>query len=445
MVPIVMFGWILVSIVAFGKKEPRDAIIIVVVGGVLFLPMYAFKLPGIPEYTKVTAIAYCLLIGEFSCGQRRQHPVTRSSLDLPMVVWCFISPIATSLSNGLGLYNGVSNAIMNFLTWGVFYWMGRRYFSDATSMRKLTLAIVVGGLMYFPLMAFEVRMSPQLSRMVYGFFPHSFLQHMRYGSFRPIVFMQHGLMVALWSAVSAISAYWLWRSRTVVTLMSFPMSLLTMVMIVGTILCKSVGALILMAVGLASFSFFKKSGSTRLFKVMLLLSLFYISFRISNILPISTIESTLEKYFDAERVQSALMRMTEEDLFGARAMLRPILGWGGYQRGWPIDPDTGQKLIGMVDALWIMLFSSFGLLGLISAFLSLGIGPWKVLREYARRKTSPGIDGDPIPIDGIILSLVVTLYILDSLLNAMHNPVYILCAGALVSYSLSLRGSKHGA
>jgi len=443
MVPLVMFGWILVSIIAFGKREPRDAIIIVVVGGVLFLPMYSFKIPGVPEYNKVSAIAFSLLIGELIHGQKRLFPMARSSLDLPMIIWCFISPVATSLSNGLGLYNGVSSAVMNYLTWGVFYWMGRRYFTDDASLRKLTLAIIVGGLIYFPLMAFEVRMSPQLSRIVYGFFPHSFLQHMRYGSFRPIVFMQHGLMVALWSAVSAVSAYWLWRSGEVVKLMNIPMALITMVMIVGTILCKSAGALILMVVGLVSFTIYKKSKSTRIFKIMLLLTVLYVSFRISNILPIATIEATLERYFDAERVQSALMRMTEEDLFGARALLRPILGWGGYQRGWPIDPDTGQMLIGMVDALWIMLFSSFGLLGLGSAFLSLGIGPWKVFREYSRRKTAPLIDDEMLPIDWIIIGLVVTLYILDSLLNAMHNPVYILCAGALVSYSLSFRGSKH--
>jgi hypothetical protein len=350
-----------------------------------------------------------------------------------MIIWCFLSPIGTSLSNGLGIYDGLSGVVRNFLHWGVFYWSGRRYFCSTGSLRKLTLAIVVGGLIYFPLMVFEVRFSPQLSRIIYGFFPHSFLQHMRYGSFRPIVFMQHGLMVALWSAVSAVSAYWLWRSHAVVKVKNIPMALIALTMVAGTFLCKSAGAIILMVLGIALFSYYRKNGSGFFFKALLLLPAIYIAFRLSNILPVSTIETSLAKHFDPERTQSALTRMTEEDLFGARAMLRPLLGWGGYQRGWPLDPGTGQQLVGMIDALWIILFSTYGFLGLSSAFLSLAVGPWAFLRTSTRSRARDIHGAATVPVDGALISLIVILYMLDDLLNAMQNPVYLLCVGALVS------------
>ena len=433
-----MFGWILVSIVAFRKLEPADAVIIIVVGGVLFLPMFSFELPIIPEYDKGSAIAWSLLLGESLGGTKRYHPLRFTRLDWPMILWCLVSPIATSLTNGLGLYNGLSNIAQNFLQWGVIYWMGRRYFGSPGSLRKLSLALVVGGLLYFPLIVFEVRMSPQLSRIVYGFFPHSFLQHVRYGGFRPLVFMQHGLMVALWAAVSAVSAYWLWRSRAVSNVRGIPTSLITLAMIVGTILCKSAGAIVLMTFGIILFSYYKKTKSTFFFRLALFAPAIYIVFRIWNILPVSTIEMFLARYFDPERVQSALMRMTEEDVFGARARLHPLFGWGGYQRGWPIDPEGGGLLVGMIDALWIILFNTYGGLGLVSAFLSLGIGPWMVFRKYKERshdKKKRGIM--PGEIDGVLLSLVLIIYLFDCLLNAMQNPVYILCAGALVSYSIS--------
>lgn len=439
-VPIAMFGWLIVAMAAFRKLPPTDAAILVVFGGTLFLPMYSFDLPLIPEYNKVAAIGWSLILGEAASGRKKDFPMNRSAYDLPMILLCFISPMATSLSNGLGLYNGLSNTATNFLDWGIFYWIGRRYFADDASMKRLALAIVIGGLVYLPLIVFEVRMSPQLCRMIYGFFPHSFVQHIRYGGFRPIVFMQHGLMVALWAAVSAVAAYWLWRSKEVQKLRNVPMALITLALIGATVLCKSAGALVFLGLGIALYSVFHRRGSPACLRIVLLLPFVYVALRLSNVLPISTLEQYLSRYFDPERVASAITRFTEEDLFGARAMLRPWLGWGGYQRGWPIDPETGFQLISIVDAMWTIVFSGSGFVGLASTFLSLGIGPWMVLRDHAKARRSGA--ATPSSIYGIIVSLVVILFMLDCLMNAMHNPVYIMCAGALVSHSLYNRGAS---
>ena len=122
----------------------------------------------------------------------------------------------------------------------------------------------------------------------------------------------------------------------------------------------------------------------------------------------------------------------EEESPGRR-MLRPLLGWGGYQRGWPLDPGTGQQLVGMIDALWIILFSTYGFLGLSSAFLSLAVGPWAFLRTSTRSRARDIHGAATVPVDGALISLIVILYMLDDLLNAMQNPAYLLCVGALVS------------
>ncbi|MBV5327317.1 MAG: hypothetical protein JZU65_06720, partial [Chlorobium sp.] len=84
--------------------------------------------------------------------------------------------------------------------WGVPFLAGRIYFKDESTIKDLHRGIIIGGLIYMVLCLYEIRMSPQLNNMLYGFFPHSWVQHLRYGGFRPIVFMQHGLMVALWMA-----------------------------------------------------------------------------------------------------------------------------------------------------------------------------------------------------------------------------------------------------
>ncbi len=436
LVPIMMFGWIILSIAAFTRKSPADAVILVVVGGVLFLPMYAYDVPFLQEYSKVIAVASSLIIGELVGNARKLFPVQRCTPDILVLCWCVLSPMATSLSNGLGAYNGLTNVAINLLSWAVFYWAGRRYFGSAESLRKLTLALVVGGLIYLPLIVFEVRMSPQLSRIVYGFFPHSFVQHIRYGGFRPIVFMQHGLMVAFWSGASAIAAFWLWRSKAVSHLKGVPMALVVLALAAVTVLCKSIGPLLLMLLGIGGYFIIWKAKSLFLIKALLLCAVGYVALRMSGVLQISGLETVLMKYFDAERVQSALARMTEEDLFGARARLQPLFGWGGFSRGWPIDPRTGERLIGMIDSLWIILFSTFGLFGLVSAFGILAAGPLMFIRSLAKARNVGSAEAPCV--DSFVICLIVALFIIDCLQNAMFNPFYVLCTGALVSYAMSL-------
>ncbi len=430
-----LFGWTIFSVAMFRKKAPADAVILVIAGGVLFLPMYSFKVPFLQEYGKMFAIACSLLVGELAGKARSGIELKRSPVDLFVPCWCVLSPMATSLSNGLGAYNGLTNAVGNLLSWAVFYWAGRRYFGSPESMRKLMVALVVGGLLYLPLIAFEVRMSPQLSRIVYGFFPHSFVQHIRYGGFRPIVFMQHGLMVALWTGAAAIAAFWLWRSKSITRLGKIPMWLIALALMGGTALCKSVGPLILTAIGIGGYYLAWKTRSTLLIKGLMICVVAYIALRMSGVLHITALEELLIRYFDAERVQSALARMTEEDLFGDRARLRPLFGWGGYNRGWPIDPRTGEKLIGMIDSLWIIQFNTFGLFGLISSFGIILAGPLAFLRKFSRGKSRhPESEGGP-SIDAFLIGVIAALFAVDCLQNAMFNPFYLLCTGALVSYS----------
>lgn len=59
-------------------------------------------------------------------------------------------------------------------------------------------------------MLYEVRLSPQLHRIFYGYFPHSFAQQVRGGGFRPVVFLQHGLWVAFFAMMMTVVTFALW-------------------------------------------------------------------------------------------------------------------------------------------------------------------------------------------------------------------------------------------
>ena len=308
--------------------------------------------------------------------------------------------------------------------------MGRRYFHSSVAIRSLTWGIVIGGLLYAPLTLFEVRMSPQLSNMIYGIFPHSWLQHSRYGGFRPIVFLEHGLMVSLWMAVAFMVTYWFWRTKQFSRVFGIPAVLATAMLLLAGIFCRSANGWFFLAAGLTAFTFYRRTKKARIFRYMMALIPLYIIVRIMNVIPAESIEYMAGLFFDDERVGSLAWRLMQEGLFGSRALERPFLGWGGYGRGWPVDPTTGERMIRMVDAFWVVIFSSFGFVGLSSVYIALGIGPWCALR-----KLTPSIDE-------IVLSLMVIFYMIDTLFNGMINPIYFLATGALVGRYLDISSPK---
>ncbi len=65
--------------------------------------------------------------------------------------------------------------------------------------------LVMAGV-YGLLVMFEARLSPQLHTKLYGFFQHDWIQMVRDGGFRPIVFMNHALEVALYMSMSTLIA-----------------------------------------------------------------------------------------------------------------------------------------------------------------------------------------------------------------------------------------------
>ncbi|ADH86466.1 hypothetical protein [Desulfurivibrio alkaliphilus] len=435
LVPIMLFGWVPFTVMLFFTLKPHRAVLVAVIGGWLLLPATGYSWEGIPPYNKNVAISMGLILGGWLSGQYFKANFKWRIYDLPMVLWC-LAPIPTSLTNQLGLYDGLSGFYSQIMTWGIPYLAGRIYFKNNETLRDLCLAVVIGGFVYAILALYEIRMSPQLSNMVYGFFPHSFLQHFRYDGFRPIVFMQHGLMVSLWIALSATVAFWLWRSRAVERLGGIPMAFIVAVLVITTILCKSANAWVALALGCGGYFVYRKPGLHFIFPLLLLVVPLYIGLRISGMVAAGDVEVLVAKVFDEDRTSSLAIRLLQEDLFSQKALESPLFGWGGYGRGWPVDPDTGRNVIQMVDAFWTIVFNSRGFFGLISMVVAMLLGPWLVLCGKALKR---GVDVTEI-ITPVILSMVVILFMLDSLFNAMVNPVYLMTSGALLGWYLSLEG-----
>src|SRR5690606_11933457 len=139
--------------------------------------------PGLPDWTKMNATTAAVFLGILIFDPARFTMIKWSWLDLPMALWC-AWPMITALSMGQGAYEGASFVLDQLMVWGGPYIVGRMYLRDPGAMRELAMAIVIGGLIYVPLCLFEVRMSPQLHRLVYGYHQHSFLQTIRESGYR---------------------------------------------------------------------------------------------------------------------------------------------------------------------------------------------------------------------------------------------------------------------
>ena len=85
--------------------------------------------------------------------------------------------------------------------------------TDWESIKDLAWGVFLGGVIYIPLCWTEIVLSPQLHMWVYGWHPHDFIQSIRGNSYRPVIFMHHGLMVGMWMAAATLCGIGLWRLK----------------------------------------------------------------------------------------------------------------------------------------------------------------------------------------------------------------------------------------
>ena len=94
---VALFGWPVLALVLFSLLRPRRAVLATMILGWLFLPVATFKLVGIPEYNKMTAVCLGTLLGILIFDLRRLLAFRFRWADLPMAAWC-TSPSASSKS-----------------------------------------------------------------------------------------------------------------------------------------------------------------------------------------------------------------------------------------------------------------------------------------------------------------------------------------------------------
>jgi len=431
LVPIALYGWVPACLILFAILPKHRAVMAAFLIAWLFLPVVHEPVLGI-RWTKMRATCYGLLLAALVYDAARLFAFSPKLWDLPVLAWC-TCPFPSSMANGLGVYDGLSQSLEMTVVWGLPYILGRVYLVTPAALTELCVAVVVSGVVYSPLCLVEVQMSPQMHTWVYGYFPHSFAQTVRFGGYRPAVFMEHGLAVGTWLTSAGLIAFWLWWTGAVTKLplvygRVVPMGLVAGGLAVVTVLCKSSGAIGLGVVGWVVLMACRYVRALAPVLLLVLCSLFpaYCYSRGSGAWSGMDLGEAIADAFDRDRAASFIFRLDNENILIEKAVEAPVFGWGGWGRNRVFDREG--KDITVTDGLWIIALGERGMYGLAALSATLlapglrGVAVFPI-RVWANPRFAPAA----------VLTVVLVLYAVDSLLNAMVNPVMMLVAGGVMS------------
>jgi hypothetical protein len=422
-VGVMLFGWPFVLASMYLMLPSQRAAIVAFLFAWLFLPIAEYEFQGFPEYNKMTATCLGTFIATLVFDPNRIVSFRPRWVDLPCLILC-ICPVASSLTNGLGIYDGFSESLRQIIQWGFPYYLGRIYFNDLRGMRELAIGIFIGGIIYVPLCWIELRFSPQLHRLVYGFHQHGFVQTMRYGGYRPMVFLQHGLMVGMWMTTASLAGVALWATGSVRSIRGVPVIALVGLVVVTGVLCKSTAAIVLLLLGLGAMVATRYLRSSLPLIALASVYVIYVLLRASGAWSGEELVTFASSAFGEERGASIHVRVMNENILVGRASERPLFGWGGWGRS-RITDALGRD-ISITDSQWVIRYGKFGLLGLAAAaatvLLPILLIPFRIpVRLWDH----------PLVVAVPALAIVLALWMIDNTVNEMFNPIYILIAGGL--------------
>lgn len=442
--------WPFVIVAMFRKMPIERAFIWAILAGYMFLPERTeFDLPLIPSMNKETLPNLTVFVICVMLLKMRPAILPDGLLGKALVLLLVSTPIISVVFNldpitfatqysgrlvivqdtiapipGMRIYDAVSALLAQILLILPFF-LARHILATEAALTELLRALMIGGLLYSGLILWEVRFSPQLHTNLYGFFQHDFLQMIREGGFRPIVFMPHGLWVALFMVMTAVSA--LHFAKQAAPNERLRATAITVWLFGIVYLCKSLGPMMILMVLSVIVLFLRPKTQFRIGALLALVTIAYPALRGAGLIPTGELVAFLEAR-KPERAQSLWFRFHNEDMLLERAAERPLFGWGGWGRNQVFDPMTGEA-ISVTDGQWIITIGTYGWLGYIALF---GLLCLPLVALWWRYRTVPN---DQIAPQVGVLAVMLGAMLIDLLPNATMVALTWLIAGALLGHA----------
>ena len=430
-----LFSWPIVVLVLFQKFDRPLAVMLGLLGGFLLLPVEGgIDFPLLPSFEKysippLAALAFVYMMQPKS-SDAASLPGLLPAGRLPklLIAGVIVGSFLTVLTNqdplsygpryirGLRLYDAFSFVMQTSIILLPLL-LARKFLGHPDQQRRFLIVMCIAGLGYSLLALYEVRMSPQLNRMVYGFFPHSWLQHIRGGGYRPLVFLSHGLVLAGFFMGTILAATALMRMHTGNERSKYLLAGLWLFMTL--VLSNSLGALILSVLFTPVVFFLGTRGQIFIAAIVAVLVISYPISRGAGIVPIDWIQTTATD-FNASRGASLGTRLFNEERLLDHASKRPLFGWGGWGRNRVYEDNGADTTI--TDGYWAIAITGGGWLRYLCEFMLLGLPVVLLFLRRRRYEVGP---------EGAALALITAVWMIELIPNASLTMVLWMAAGSL--------------
>ena len=421
-----LFLWPLVCIVVYQSTDALAATSFTMLGGFLLLPeRVSFDAPLIPPLNKESLSALTALVMLYVKGHVSLFPLPSRGLLRVCVLALVFGPVVTVFTNtepvimgdsyiaGLTNHDAFSSVVNGYLNILPFI-LATKLIDTTEDMHRVLKHLLVAGLCVSLPALYEARMSPQLHTTVYGFFPHSFIQQKRFDGFRPVVFTQHGLWLAMFFATTLVAAAVFVRTNTRV--LSLPPTVTLIYLVLVLVLCKSVGPTVLGIGMLMSVLLLPAAWVSRLVALLALVTVFYPLLNVMGWFPKAAVLE-LVAGFSTDRAASLNFRFGHETALLERALEKPWFGWGGWGRNRLEDSVT--------DGYWVIKLGTAGLIGFLAAY---GIITATAMGAVSTIRGASGFADRPILVGVVMIAVMLGV---NSIPNAgMHNVAWYLIGAA---------------
>lgn len=456
---LVLYTWPIVAVILFRRMEPRAALIWTIVAGYLLMPQgIGFDLPLLPAVEKnfIAATMAAILVAKevhkrllatrnfktedddteeahlrvADADTHYQFEARRGNLLFwGLLAMAYGGALLTVLTNGDAVREGLryipglrlydlASIWISMTVMLLPFLLARRYLATPESHVLLLKILVIAGLGYSVLILYELRMSPRLNRTLYGYANHDWAMHVRGGSYRPMVFLNHGIWVATFVALTVLAGFALWREK-ITQADGWKWLAAGVYLLLVLSICKSLGGLIIALIMLPGFIFLGVRGQLLLAAVVAGTVLLYPTLRGADMIPVDRV-TTWAATVDPARAQSFEFRLRNEDILLDRANRKPLAGWGSWGRP---RVSSGEKGGSTADGYWIIVIGVYGWIGYIAQFGMFGLPI--ILMAWGRRSLAitPATSG---------LAIVMAAGLIDLIPNATMTPLTWIIAGALM-------------
>jgi hypothetical protein len=418
---VLLLVWPLLVLMIGSMYRGVKGITIAYVTAYLLLPSGAIPISGLPNYSKLTATAIGAVMIALLYDRGELSAFRFKWFDIPILVWCILPPV-TAMRIGDGMYESLSSMYDHVHDWAAPYFIGRIYFSNSTALSLFGRAIVVGCLLYVPALVYELRMGPTIQQTVYGFAQQ--WHGLRYGGFRPYVFLGRALECGMFLSIGSLAAVWLFRKGMLPRVLGLPGALAVGILLIITVLEKTTGALLLMCLGFTILAAMRVTRSKWPLWLWILVPPIYVETRASQTWHAQELIN-FAGIFGEDRAQSVEYRITCEDEVIEKTAGKQPWGWSRFGGRWRKFNERGEPTT-RTDGRWMITLGCLGYFGVTTWLIVCLLPAILLLRRFRVAEIlSPECAGITI------FAIAMVLWCIDGLMNAMYNPLYLLAAGGV--------------